>query len=167
LRLAAGDSSDFVRFEVSADSDRMMLLRVVDFGSDHAAKTDPAAKPPLIHLRTDTGPEVAVPEFPDSRAIVDEDETVGSATWIRKDPGVYLVRVSPDRMGSSWDIRIANEESDAHTFQIMSLGSTKIRTEDDLPGIELTFCGRFPCACTSHECGGEKCSQCGHEAPCA
>jgi hypothetical protein len=162
LQLDAGESSDFLRFETSG-SDRMMLLRVVVFGSDGARGAKP---PPLIRLRADTGPAVAVTEFPNAQPIVGaENHIVGSATWMRKNFDVYLVQVSLDRPGSSWHIQIMNDDSDAHTFQVVSFGGTRIHDEDGWPGSDLVYCGAFPCACTRHEGSlTTKCPHCGHKA---
>ncbi|WP_049577057.1 hypothetical protein [Nonomuraea sp. SBT364] len=121
---------------------------------------------PLLRLKADAGPAVEVREFPEERAVVGAgDRVAGSATWMRKNIDVYLLRVSLDRPGSGWGVQIVNDGADARTFQFMGLGGTKIRYRDEWPGADLVYCGSFPCACTRHDGDlATACSSCGHRS---
>ncbi|GAA0982342.1 hypothetical protein GCM10009555_052100 [Acrocarpospora macrocephala] len=148
LHLDSGESSHFVGFD-TPDSERTMLLRVVDFG--HNGSRAPQ-RPPMIKLKADSGPSVTLTEFPNAQPIVDpDDHVVGSATWLRKEYDVYLVRISLDRPANNWQIQITNDDSTPHAFQIISLGETRIRNANGAPGSNSLYCGHFPCACTIHE----------------
>lgn len=139
-----------------------MLLRLVTSGPDGQRGT----KPPLIQLRADMGPPVTVTEFPDAEPVVDaENHIVGSATWMRRNFDVYLVRVSLDRPGSNWQIQVVNDASETRTFQFISLSGARIFAEDGWPGSNV-YCGDFPCACTRHEGSlTSPCPHCGHKSP--
>ncbi|MEV4174727.1 hypothetical protein [Nonomuraea sp. NPDC049709] len=162
LQLAAGESSQFIDIETT-DSNRTMLVRVTAFAPDGH---NDGGRPPLIHLAAGTGPVVEVTEFPETQQVADaENHIAGSATWMRKNLDVYLVRVALDRPGSNWRIQIVNDDSDTRTFQFMSLGGAKIRDESDWPDSDLIYCGSFPCACTRHEGSlTTECPSCGHKS---
>ncbi|WP_336215854.1 hypothetical protein [Nonomuraea sp. LPB2021202275-12-8] len=102
-------------------------------------------------------------EFPKAQPIVDAaNHVAGSATWMRRNFDVYVVRVALDRPGSTWHIQIVNDGSDARAFQIISFGGARIRDDRGWPELD-TYCGCFPCACTRHEGTSEmECPHCGH-----
>jgi hypothetical protein len=162
LQLAAGESSEFMDIETS-NADQTALIRVTAFPAD--GRQD-GGRPPLVRLKADAGPTVEVTEFPEEQEVIGaENHTAGSATWMRKNSDVYLVRVALDRPESSWRIQIVNDGPDARMFHFMSVGSTRIRCEGGWPDFDFRYCGSFPCACTRHDGNTTRaCTSCGHKS---
>ncbi|GAA1666961.1 hypothetical protein GCM10009733_075640 [Nonomuraea maheshkhaliensis] len=162
LQLAAGESSEFLDIETS-NAGQTALIRVTTFPADGRQN---GGRPPLIRLKADAGPTVEVKEFPEEQEVIGaENRTAGSATWMRKNTDVYLVRVTLDRPESSWRVQIVNDGPDDRMFHFMSFGDARIRGEGDWPDFDFRYCGSFPCACTVHD--GNRttaCTSCGHSS---
>lgn len=162
LQLRAGESSEVMDIETS-DTDQAALIRVTTFPADGHQE---CGSPPLIRLQADAGPTVEVKEFPEEQEVIgSESHTAGSATWMRKRPDVYLVRVTLDRPESNWRIQIVNDGTDARMFHFMTVGDARIRGEGGWPDFDLRYCGSFPCACTRHDGNTTRaCTSCGHSS---